>query len=203
MNSFVKKLTIKAYPTSTTSWFLWANELNNESWKALKQRISGCQIRRRCLEVQILPETVCEEHEEYMNPVFNQKRSNIEIQFPADYITGQLWPRTNPTRKDGFRPGKRAVLLVRIETKNVVTCFRCLVLRSDVFSVYAGFASSNTGYVWMTQNHDDIIRPCLHQDCSKLSCYYENQPLQLGYLRPLCNSDIDKHFPWQRPKTKK
>nr|CCA22669.1 AlNc14C163G7819 [Albugo laibachii Nc14] len=131
--------------------------------------------KKSCLKVEQLKGTVCIEHEMYMKRTGKEDVEKVSIEYPVNRITG-------------------------FAANNALDCICCLMVHSEVFFIYAPTIDSNTGYVWMTQNHDDIIHVCLERHCLKLWFYKEAEHLQAGFRRPLCLADIQ--YPFQKIKSK-
>ena len=118
-----------------------------------------------------LQERICIEHATYLKNVARQENGRGKVEFPLKHITGELWPPTHQVVKEHYDLEKRSILLVGFAAKDAIDCIKCLMVYSEVFFVFAPSVSPVSGYVWMTQNHDDIIQSCFHRDCSKLWFY--------------------------------
>ena len=137
---------------------------------------------------------ICIEHEKLLQRFENKNVDKVGIQFTDKHITGERWPPTHRVVEELYNFDKRSILLVGFAAKYAVDCLHCLMVRSEVFFLYAPTIDSNTGYVWMTQNHDDIIHVCLERNCLKLWFYKEADQLQVMFRRPLCRVDIFHAF---------
>ena len=193
-NHFQKDSKLHEYRTSPRTWLLWIRQLGGTASQLVDQAIRDCQSKRSCLKVEQLEETVCIAHEMYMEPTGRKDVANVKVEFQSNRITGNLWPPTHPVVEELYNFDKRSILLVGLAAKYAVDCLHCLMVRSEVFFLYAPTIDSNTGYVWMTQNHDDIIHVCLERNCLKLWFYKEADQLQVMFRRPLCRVDIFHAF---------
>lgn len=63
---------------------------------------------------------------------------------------------------------ERPAMMVTYVATNPKACIRCLILRTQVFFSYEPKKYS-FGYVWMRQNHGDLLSPCVSENvCTEL-----------------------------------
>ena len=179
-----------SYPTSPTQRLLWTKKLRKEARIVLTHLLSDCKTIWLCKKLQRLPDTICTQHIEYL-----KSSSEEAVDTPYKRIPDELWPPTYPGHHDHYDFDNRAVLLVRFMAEEAATCIRCLVLYSEGFFAFADGNPIRYGYVWMTQNHDNIIQICRMSASMKLWLYQGAEPLQPGDMLALCIADIQDFFP--------
>ncbi|CCI11381.1 unnamed protein product [Albugo candida] len=154
--------------------------------------------KQRTWAVQLFPEMICSEHEQYKESTESGDRltddTREQLRMGKDKIL--LWPPINNVGHGGTIVDERAVFMVEFEAKRPELCIRCMVSRTEVF-FFSVVYHNQFGYFWMTQNYKGVLEYCLENKlCTNLwySAKSSNLVIRRSGLRPLCNGDLDLLF---------
>lgn len=120
------------------------------------------RARTKCVKVQLFPEMICSEHEQYKESTESGDRvtddTREQLRMGKDKIL--LWPPINNVGHGDTIADERAVFMVEFEAKRPELCIRCMVSRTEVF-FFSVVYHNQFGYFWMTQNHKGVLEYCL------------------------------------------
>ncbi|CCI11382.1 unnamed protein product [Albugo candida] len=139
-------------------------ENEGHGWHEMERLMRRClgESIAKCATMQLFPEMICSEHEQYKESTESGDRltddTREQLRMGKDKIL--LWPPINNVGHGDTIADERAVFMVEFEATRPELCIRCMVSRTEVF-FFSVVYYNQFGYFWMTQNHKGVLEYCL------------------------------------------